>query len=111
MNNLFRLDNQAEKCVIAFCCVDIVSDTICDEWAVWESALQLKCQCHTIKRQFVTLFAIKTMSLAVLQADCKRAVSSLASLSNDELDAIMNDDERIAEILKGLDQVVRLTHL
>lgn len=49
------------------------------------------------------------MSLAVLQADCKRAVASLANLSNDELDAIMNDDDKITEILKGLDQV-RLTH-
>lgn len=49
------------------------------------------------------------MSLTVLQADCKRAVASLAGLSNDELDAIMNDDDKIAEILKGLDQV-RLTH-
>lgn len=40
-----------------------------------------------------------------MQAECKRAVASLASLSNDELDAIMNDDSRVSEILQGLDQV------
>lgn len=45
------------------------------------------------------------MSLAMIQADCKRAVASLAGLSNDELDAIMNDDDKINDILAGLDRV------
>ncbi|KAJ8931356.1 hypothetical protein NQ314_015765 [Rhamnusium bicolor] len=44
------------------------------------------------------------MSLEILQADCKRAVSQLASLSNDELDEIMNNDEKIEGILSDLDQ-------
>lgn len=45
------------------------------------------------------------MSIEILQADCKRAVAQLSSLSNDELDAIMNNDEKIQEILNELDQV------
>lgn len=45
------------------------------------------------------------MSLAVLQADCKRAVASLSNLTNDELDEIINDDERIQNILQGMEQV------
>lgn len=44
------------------------------------------------------------MASPVLYADCKRAVSDLANLSNDELDKIMNDDEKIENILLGLDQ-------
>ncbi|KAG5894717.1 hypothetical protein JTB14_006137 [Gonioctena quinquepunctata] len=44
------------------------------------------------------------MSLEILHADCKRAVSQLHTLNNDELDAIMNDDEKIQEILTQLDQ-------
>lgn len=50
------------------------------------------------------------MSLSVLQADCKRAVASLSNLSNDELSTIIDDDEKIAEILKQLDRVSSLTH-
>lgn len=45
------------------------------------------------------------MSIEILQSDCKRAVSNLNSLSNNELDAIMNDDEKIQEIIAQLDQV------
>lgn len=45
------------------------------------------------------------MSLAVLQADCKRAVSSLSNLTNDELDQIISDDERIQNIIKEMEQV------
>lgn len=44
------------------------------------------------------------MSLAIAQ-ECKRAVSSLSNLTNDELDKIMNDDEKIENILTGSDQV------
>lgn len=45
------------------------------------------------------------MSLALLQADCKKAVASLSNLSNDELDKIINDDVRIQTILKDMEQV------
>lgn len=45
------------------------------------------------------------MSLAVIQADCKRALGQLSHLSNDELDVIINNDEKIEEILQNLDQV------
>lgn len=45
------------------------------------------------------------MSIEILQADSKRAVAQLASLTNDELDEIMNNDEKIEEILAQLDQV------
>ncbi|CAH1956522.1 unnamed protein product [Acanthoscelides obtectus] len=44
------------------------------------------------------------MSIEILQADAKAAVAKLASLSNDELDEIMNSDEKIEEILKELEQ-------
>ncbi|KAJ8917345.1 hypothetical protein NQ315_002367 [Exocentrus adspersus] len=44
------------------------------------------------------------MSIEILQADCKRAVSNLASLTNSQLDEIMNSDENIEEILSNLDQ-------
>jgi ESCRT-I complex subunit VPS37 len=44
------------------------------------------------------------MNSPILLADCKRAVSDLKNLSNDELDKIMNDDEKIENILAGLDQ-------
>ncbi|CAG9831018.1 unnamed protein product [Diabrotica balteata] len=44
------------------------------------------------------------MSIEILQADCKRAVKDLVSLSNDELDSIINNDERIQEIITQLDQ-------
>ncbi|CAH1163211.1 unnamed protein product [Phaedon cochleariae] len=44
------------------------------------------------------------MSIEILQSDCKRAVSQLTSLTNDELDAIINDDEKIEELLTNLDQ-------
>ncbi|XP_056641542.1 vacuolar protein sorting-associated protein 37B [Diorhabda carinulata] len=44
------------------------------------------------------------MSIEILQADCKRAVANISSLSNDELDAIINDDEKIQEIITNLDQ-------
>lgn len=51
------------------------------------------------------------MSIEILQADCKRAVAQLASLSNDELDEIMNNDEKIEEILSQLDQVSSISKL
>ncbi|KAK5638321.1 hypothetical protein RI129_012616 [Pyrocoelia pectoralis] len=44
------------------------------------------------------------MSLAVFQADCKRALGSLTHLSNDELDEYINNEEKIETILQGLDQ-------
>lgn len=51
----------------------------------------------------------RKMSLSMLQADCKRAVASLSALSNDELSTIIDDDDRIADILKQLDRV-SVTH-
>lgn len=44
------------------------------------------------------------MSIEILHSDCKRAVSQLGSLSNEELDEIINNEEKIEEILGGLDQ-------
>lgn len=45
------------------------------------------------------------MTLAILQADCKRALTNLAHLSNDELDEIINNEEKLEDILKDIDQV------
>lgn len=45
------------------------------------------------------------MSIEILQADCKRAVAKLANLKNEELDEIINNDEKLEEILSDLDQV------
>lgn len=45
------------------------------------------------------------MSIEILQADCKRAVAKLGNLNNEELDEIINNDEKIEEILSGLDHV------
>lgn len=45
------------------------------------------------------------MSIEILHSDCKRAVSQLGNLSNEELDEIINNEEKIEEILGGLDQV------
>lgn len=45
------------------------------------------------------------MSIEILHADCKRAVAHLGNSNNEELDEIMNNDEKIEEILTGLDQV------
>ncbi|KAJ8958481.1 hypothetical protein NQ318_002274 [Aromia moschata] len=42
------------------------------------------------------------MSLEILQADCKRAVTQLSSMSNDELDEIMNNDEKNSKHLIGI---------
>ncbi|XP_030750909.1 vacuolar protein sorting-associated protein 37B [Sitophilus oryzae] len=44
------------------------------------------------------------MSIAVLQFDAKRAVEQLEDLSNDDLDQIINNDEKFEEILLSLDQ-------
>ncbi|EFA04908.1 vacuolar protein sorting-associated protein 37C [Tribolium castaneum] len=44
------------------------------------------------------------MTSPLLLSDCKKAVSDLKSLSNDELDKIMNDEEKIENILSSLDQ-------
>ncbi|CAG9861264.1 unnamed protein product [Phyllotreta striolata] len=44
------------------------------------------------------------MSIEILQSDCKRAVSKLSSLTNSELDDIMNNDEKIQDIITQLDQ-------
>lgn len=50
------------------------------------------------------------MSIEILQADCKRAVYNLGNLNNEDLDAIMNSDEKIQEILTGLDQVNKVVY-
>lgn len=47
--------------------------------------------------------------MVILQADCKRAVGQLVTLKNEELDTIMNNEEKIEEILSGLDQVLITT--
>lgn len=47
--------------------------------------------------------------MVILQADCKRAVGQLVTLKNEELDTIMNNEEKIEEILSGLDQVFMTT--
>lgn len=47
------------------------------------------------------------MSFEILQADCKRAVAQIANLNNEELDQIMNNEEKIGEIMCGIDQVSR----
>nr|CAI5837935.1 unnamed protein product [Callosobruchus analis] len=44
------------------------------------------------------------MSIEILQSDAKAAVAKLSSLSNNELDEIMNSDEKIEEILNELEQ-------
>ncbi|CAH0549365.1 unnamed protein product [Brassicogethes aeneus] len=44
------------------------------------------------------------MSFEMLQQDCKRAVNDLKTLSNSELDEIMNDDEKIGNLFTSLDQ-------
>ncbi|XP_018336127.1 vacuolar protein sorting-associated protein 37B [Agrilus planipennis] len=44
------------------------------------------------------------MSLAVIQSDCKRAISLISHLSNDELDEIMNNEEKLENLLKDLNQ-------
>lgn len=45
------------------------------------------------------------MSLAIIQADCKRALSLLTHLSNDELDEIINNEEKIESLLNDAEQV------
>lgn len=45
------------------------------------------------------------MSLEILQADCKRATNILVDLNNTELDEIINNDEKIEELISGLDEV------
>lgn len=45
------------------------------------------------------------MTLAALQADCKRAIAQLRYLNNDELDHILQDNDRLSAILGTLDQV------
>lgn len=44
------------------------------------------------------------MSIAILHSDAKRAMEQLADLSNNELDQILNTDEKFAEIIGNLDQ-------
>jgi len=41
---------------------------------------------------------------AVLQSDCKKIIDSLRFFSNDELDAILNDDTKIENLIVSLDQ-------
>lgn len=45
------------------------------------------------------------MTLAALQADCKRAIAQLRYLNNEELDHILQDNDRLTAILGTLDQV------
>ncbi|KAK9872010.1 hypothetical protein WA026_015256 [Henosepilachna vigintioctopunctata] len=45
------------------------------------------------------------MSFSVLQSDCKRLTATLEDLSNHELDQILNNDEKIEEILSEADQI------
>lgn len=42
-----------------------------------------------------------------IEQDCKKLVADLRSrnLSNDELDAIMSSDDKLEELIKGLEQV------
>ncbi|KRT83510.1 hypothetical protein AMK59_3975 [Oryctes borbonicus] len=44
------------------------------------------------------------MTLAALQAHCKKAIAQLRYLNNDELDHILQDNERITAILGTVDQ-------
>ncbi|GJQ81241.1 hypothetical protein Trydic_g20460 [Trypoxylus dichotomus] len=44
------------------------------------------------------------MTLAALQADCKKAIAQLRYLNNDELDHILQDNDRISAILGTVDQ-------
>uniref|UniRef100_A0A1Y1LPZ6 VPS37 C-terminal domain-containing protein n=1 Tax=Photinus pyralis TaxID=7054 RepID=A0A1Y1LPZ6_PHOPY len=44
------------------------------------------------------------MSLAVFQADSKRALGSLSNLTNDQLDEYINNEEKIESLLQGLNQ-------
>lgn len=45
------------------------------------------------------------MTFAALQADCKKAIAQLRYLNNDELDHILQDNERTTALLSTLDQV------
>lgn len=48
------------------------------------------------------------MSIEILQADCKRALNALVGnydMSNTELDEIVNNDEKIEELISGMDEV------
>lgn len=45
------------------------------------------------------------MSLALIQADCKSVLSTLTNLNNDELDTILNDEDKIQEIFDKVEQV------
>lgn len=41
----------------------------------------------------------------IIQADGKRAMEQLANLTNEELDAILNQDEKIVEIIANIENV------
>lgn len=41
----------------------------------------------------------------IIQADGKRAMQQLANLTNEELDAILNQDEKIVEIIANIENV------
>lgn len=45
------------------------------------------------------------MSLALIQADCKSVLGTLTNLNNDELDMILNDEDKIQEIFDKVEQV------
>lgn len=75
-----------------------------DDWFVGGSGIRQNI-CHPI---FVVDNSVKIskMSIAAIQADCKRAMQSLMSMSNDELDSFFNDPERQDVLLADMDQVV-----
>lgn len=41
----------------------------------------------------------------IIQADGKRAMEQLANLTNEELDAILNQDEKIVDIIANIENV------
>lgn len=41
----------------------------------------------------------------IIQADGKRAMEQLSNLTNEELDAILNQDEKIVEIIANIENV------
>ncbi|XP_050302229.1 vacuolar protein sorting-associated protein 37B [Anthonomus grandis grandis] len=43
------------------------------------------------------------MSIPILQADAKRGMEQLGSFSNEELDTILNNDEKIEEIISNIE--------